>query len=150
MTTRVHQSRRLRTLLGLWFWPYVLTHLSQECLPEQITGRLRRAYSDDRRKCFSAETIHAALYMLPRGALRRELLAVLRQARKAHRPRSRGVESAWPIPIHHVNDRPPRGGAGGRSRATETATSSRVSIMARPSTPYFRLLQKTLRFPQYQ
>jgi IS30 family transposase len=40
----------------------------------------------------SAETIYAALYILPRGALRSELLAALRQARKARQPRARGTD----------------------------------------------------------
>ena len=44
--------------------------------------------------------------------------------------------SAWPAPTHHVNDRPPSGGANSRSQATETATSSRVPTMAWPSAPY--------------
>ena len=46
----------------------------------------------------SAETIYAALYVLPRGALHSELLAVLRQARKARRPRGRGTDRHGHIP----------------------------------------------------
>ena len=44
------------------------------------------------RKRLSTETIYVALYVLPRGTLRTELLAALRQARKARRPRSRGTD----------------------------------------------------------
>jgi IS30 family transposase len=40
----------------------------------------------------SHETIYVALYALPRGELRRELLACLRQGRQARRPRSRGSD----------------------------------------------------------
>ena len=43
-------------------------------------------------KQLSAETIYMALYVLPRGALRSELLAALRQARKARRLRARGTD----------------------------------------------------------
>ena len=39
-----------------------------------------------------------ALYVLPRGTLRQELLAALRQARKARRPRSRGTDRRGQIP----------------------------------------------------
>jgi IS30 family transposase len=46
----------------------------------------------------STETIYAALYVLPRGALRSELLAALRQARKARRPRARGIDRRGQIP----------------------------------------------------
>ena len=39
----------------------------------------------------SHETIYTALYLMPRGELRAEVLALLRQARGKRRPRSRGV-----------------------------------------------------------
>ena len=39
----------------------------------------------------SSETIDAGLYVLPRGALPGEILAMLRQARKARRPRAQGI-----------------------------------------------------------
>lgn len=38
----------------------------------------------------SSETIDAGLYVLPRGALPSEILPMLRQARKARRPRAKG------------------------------------------------------------
>jgi IS30 family transposase len=50
------------------------------------------------RKRLSTETIYAALYVLPRGTLRSELLAVLRQARKTRRPRARGTDRRGQIP----------------------------------------------------
>jgi len=49
-------------------------------------------------KQLSTETIYAGLYVLPRGTLRSELLAALRQARKARRPRSRGADRRGHIP----------------------------------------------------
>ena len=95
---RARQPRRPRKLLDPWLWQYVRTHLVQGCSPEQIAGRLRRAYPDDMRKHLSTETIYAALYVLPRGALRQALLAALRQARKARRPRSRGADRRGQLP----------------------------------------------------
>ena len=86
------QPRRPRKLLDPWLWQYVRTHLAEGCSPEQIAGRLRRAYPDDRRKQLSTETIYIGLYVLPRGTLRSELLAAVRQARKARRPRARGTD----------------------------------------------------------
>jgi len=97
-TGRARQPRRLRKLGDPWLWQYVRTHLAQGCSPEQIAGRLRRAYPDDMSKRLSAETIYAGLYVLPRGALRTELLAALRQARKARRPRARGIDRRGQIP----------------------------------------------------
>jgi transposase, IS30 family len=58
--------------------------------PLQIAGRLRRMNADDRSGTVCHETIYGALYALPRGELRRELLCALRQARQKRRPRSRG------------------------------------------------------------
>lgn len=95
---RARQPRRPRKLLAPWLWQYVRTHLAEGCSPEQIAGRLRREYPDDMQKHLSAETIYVALYVLPRGTLRSELLAALRQARKARRPRSRGTDRRGHIP----------------------------------------------------
>ena len=95
---RACQPRRPRKLLDPWLWQYVRTHLTEGCSPEQIAGRLRRAYPDDMRKQLSAETIYVGLYVWPRGTLRSELLAALRQARKARRPRARGTDRRGQIP----------------------------------------------------
>ena len=96
--TRARQPRRSRKLLDPWLWHQVRTPLAEGCSPEQIAGRLRRAYPDDMRKQLSAETIYVGLYVLPRGSLRSELLATLRQARKARRPRARGTDRRGQIP----------------------------------------------------
>ena len=56
----------------------------------------------------SAETIDAVLYVLPRGALRSEMLATLRQAREAPRPRARGINRRGQIPtMTPMANRPP-------------------------------------------
>ena len=104
---RARQPRRLRKLVDPWLWQYVRTHLAQGCSPEQIAGRLTREYPDDMRKHLSAETIYVALYVLPRGALRSELLAALRQAHKARRPRARGTDRRGQIPhMTRIAERP--------------------------------------------
>ena len=95
---RARQPRRPRKLLDPWLWQYVRTQLAEGCSPEQIAGRLQRAYPDDMSKHLSTETIYAGLYVLPRGTLRSELLAALRQARKARRPRARGTDRRGQIP----------------------------------------------------
>jgi IS30 family transposase len=84
--------------LDPWLWQSVQTQLAQGCSPEQIAGRLQRAYPDDMRKHLSAETIYAGLSVLPRGTLRSALLAALRQARNARRPRARGTDRRGQIP----------------------------------------------------
>ncbi len=49
-------------------------------------------------KHLSSETIYVGLHVLPRGVLRSALLAALRQARKARRPRARGTDRRGQIP----------------------------------------------------
>ena len=95
---RARHPRRPRKLLDPWLWQYVKTQLAEGCSPAQIAGRLHRAYPDDMRKHLSTETIYVGLYVLPRGTLRSELLAALRQARKARRPRARGTDRRGQIP----------------------------------------------------
>ena len=73
-------------------------HLAEGYSPEQIAGRLQRAYPDDMRKHLSTETIYGGLDVWPRGALRSALVAALRQARKARRPRARGTDRRGQIP----------------------------------------------------
>ena len=51
--------------------------------PEQVAGRLRRMNPDDLASHVSHETIYCAIYALPRGELRRELIAQLRFAHTA-------------------------------------------------------------------
>jgi transposase, IS30 family len=76
----------------------VREHLAEGYSPEQIAGRLHRAYPDDMRTHLSTETIDVGLSVLPRGALRSERLAALRQARTARQPRARGTERRGQIP----------------------------------------------------
>ena len=95
---RARQPRRSGKLADPWLWQSVQTQLTQGCSPEQIAGRLLRAYPGDMRKQLSAETIYAGPYVLPRGTLRSELLAAPRQARKARWPRARGTDRRGQIP----------------------------------------------------
>ena len=82
--------RRPRTLLvHARLRAYVLAGLAQRWSPEQIATRLRAEYPDDPTMRISHETIYTYLYVLPRGQLRRELLAYLRQRHKRRRARSR-------------------------------------------------------------
>ena len=116
-SARARQPRRPRKLLDPWLWQYVRTHLAEGYSPEQIAGRLQRAYPDDMGKQLSTETIYTGLYVLPRGSLRSELLAALRQARKARRPRARGTDRRGQIPnMTPITERPAEGGHPHRAR----------------------------------
>lgn len=69
----------------------VHTQLKAGWSPDQIAGHLKLAYPDRYARNVSHETIYAALYALPRGELRRELIACLRQGHVNRWPRSRGA-----------------------------------------------------------
>ena len=56
----------------------------------------------------SHETIYTALYAMPRGDLRTDLIACLRQGRGKRRPRSRGQDRRGQIPdMMSLHVRPP-------------------------------------------
>jgi IS30 family transposase len=66
--------------------------------PAQIAGRLKRMHPEDPERRVSHETIYHSLYVLPRGELRRELLACLRQGHQNRWPRSRGTKRRDRLP----------------------------------------------------
>jgi transposase, IS30 family len=82
--------RKLRP--GNRLFATVARRLRQGWSPLQIAGRLQRMHPDQPARRVCHETIYLALYALPRGALRRELLACLRQGHKTRWPRSRGTK----------------------------------------------------------
>ena len=77
---------------GSALFAHVAGSLREGWSPLQIAGRLRTMDEADRPGTVSHETIYQALYALPRGELRRELLGALRQGRQNRRPRSRGAD----------------------------------------------------------
>jgi transposase, IS30 family len=89
-------------------WTHVERLLRTAHSPEQIAGILRRMHPDEPRLQVSHETIYTALYAMPRGELRTELIACLRQARKTRRPRARGEDRRGTIPnMTSIHLRPP-------------------------------------------
>lgn len=91
---RRSESRRGRRKLiaGSALFAHVASQLRQGWSPLQIAGRLRRMDAATSPGTVSHETIYTALYALPRGELRRDLLSALRQGRQNRRPRSRGTD----------------------------------------------------------
>ena len=88
-------------------WGHVQRLLRGRRSPEQIAGILKRMSADPTLHA-SHETIYTALYAMPRGELRAELLACLRQARKSRRPRARGVDRRGIIAdMISIHQRPP-------------------------------------------
>jgi len=63
--------------------------------PEQIARRLPIEFPDDESMQISHEAIYQALYVVGRGALKRELVACLRTGRALRVPRARNRQKAW-------------------------------------------------------
>lgn len=82
--------RRLDRHARLRRW--VFRRLRRYWSPQQIARELKRRFAGEREMRLSHEALYTYLYVLPRGALRQELLACLRQHRKRRRPRSRGED----------------------------------------------------------
>ena len=104
---RARKARRSRKLNDPWLWRFVKRALRKRWSPEQIAGYLQKRYPCDMSRQVSHETIYAAIYIMPRGQLRKELLSYLRQSRKKRRPRSRGQDRRGKI--HNaisIHDRP--------------------------------------------
>lgn len=62
--------------------------LDQKWSPQEISATLKRAFPDEPDRIVSHATIYNAIYAYPRGELRRQLIACLRQGRAKRLPRS--------------------------------------------------------------
>jgi IS30 family transposase len=112
-------------------WPLVTHMLGWLWPPQQIARTLRTMWPDKPELHVSHETIYTAIYARPKGELRKDLIACLRQGKSVRKPRSAGDDGRGQIPemvsIHlrppEVNDRVMPGhwegdlikGAGNRS-----------------------------------
>ena len=89
-------------------WGLVLTLLDWKWSPQQIAGTLKRVFPNEPRRHVSHETIYTAIYAQPRGELRRQLIACLRQGRGTRLPRTRGTDRRGQIPdMVSIHVRPP-------------------------------------------
>ena len=86
--------RKLGSNLSSPAWQHVFSGLASKSSPQEIAGRLRRSciipgsHLRDPRYV-SHETIYAAIYAMPRGTLRFELVRQLTRSPEGRRPRSR-------------------------------------------------------------
>lgn len=112
---RAHELARARALVPRrrpvlehpQLWRYVHSHLLLKWSPQQIAAKLKLDFPQDPLMRVSHETIYYTLYAMPRGELRAELLAALRQSRKRRRPRSRTGPARGEIPNKtSLHDRP--------------------------------------------
>jgi len=104
-----HLARKKRKMdMNLPLKHYVLEHLDQLWSPEQIAKRLKILYPMDMAMQISPESIYSYLYVLPRGALRKQLVRCLR--------------------YHHINRR-----IHGKSRQKSCPIQDYISIEERPA-----------------
>ena len=83
--------RKLGTDTSSLAWQHVLNGLRVGWSPEQIAGRLKASSSGSLPVyAVSHETIYSAIYAMPRGTLRTELVTLLRRSHAGRLPRARG------------------------------------------------------------
>lgn len=88
----------------------VAQKLRADWSPQQIAVWLQRTYPGDPAMHVSHETIYQALYVQARGALKRALVAHLRQRRAYRRPRAQARATRGPgqlVDIVSIAERPP-------------------------------------------
>jgi IS30 family transposase len=110
MQTRRQVCRPMRKLLPGGECFELVAHMLRERLsPEQIAGKLRSMNMPNLRDAYVCrETIYNAIYALPVGELRKELIICLRQSKTTRRPRSGGVDRRGQIPeMVSIHVRPP-------------------------------------------
>ena len=105
-----HKSRRQRKLAPhTALFQIVTTFLKIGWSPEQIAGTLKKMWPNDTSQQVSHETVYNALYVLPRGELKRELIAVLRRGHSRRLPRSCGEDRRGTLPgMLSIHLRPPQ------------------------------------------
>ncbi len=107
---RVRRAARplLKMHTASLLWAQVHRLLEQGWSPAQIAATLKLEHPGQRALQASHETIYTAIYAAPRGALRKELVALLRQGRGARKPRSRGTDRRGGLPdMVSIHVRPP-------------------------------------------
>ena len=89
-------------------WGVVCELLRWKWSPQEIAATLKRAYPQQSQHHVSHETIYTAIYAYPKGELRKELIACLRQNRTKRMPRSRGQDRRGRIAeMVSIHVRPP-------------------------------------------
>ena len=102
------QPRVTRKLDDPALWETVQALLRARWSPEQIAGILARGFPDTASYSVSHETIYSAVYLVPRGELRKDLIGCLRQGRSTRKPRTRGADRRGQIPdMQSIHVRPP-------------------------------------------
>ena len=81
-----------KLVMGNALFETIAAWLRQRWSPQQIAAQLAKLHPCEAALRVSHETIYNVIYAMPRGALKRELVACLRMARAKRWPRSRGED----------------------------------------------------------
>jgi IS30 family transposase len=93
---------------GSVLWDEVMHYLKRRYSPEQIAGTLALVHAKIPSLQVSHETIYTAIYAMPRGELRTQVIGWLRFGHAKRRPRARGEDRRGQIPdMVSIHDRPP-------------------------------------------
>lgn len=144
----------------------VREHLNLLWSPQQIAGKLKAMWPSDSSQTVSHETLYNAIYLHPRGELKRELIACLRHHNKTRKPRSRELDRSRQIAdMHSIKIRPPEiedrlipghweddliKGAGNRSSGPVLWSNERAvlwcwySSIMRPQKPWWKIFRPYL------
>nr|WP_316655719.1 IS30 family transposase [uncultured Gellertiella sp.] len=99
IASRASLSRRRRGLVrlaeGTALRETVFRQIRLGWSPQQISGRLKHM---DEPETVAHETIYRAIYILPKGELRKQLIGLLRQGHKLRRPRAQGKDRRGSLP----------------------------------------------------
>lgn len=108
LARRIVRRREPKMQPGSTLFQVVGQYLKLLWSPQQIAGILKAMWPDDSEKTVSHETIYTAIYVHPRGELKRELVACLRHHNQVRVPRSRGKDRRGQIPdMQSIHIRPP-------------------------------------------
>ena len=106
LSAKPRVERRLQS--GNVLWKAVMDYLRLGYSPEQIAGTLKAVNADHPNLQVSHETIYSAIYLMPRGELRTEVIGWLRFGHAKRRPRARGEDRRGQIPdMVSIHGRPP-------------------------------------------
>jgi IS30 family transposase len=86
---------------------YVRRKLDMYWSPQQIAGRIRADFPNDKDMRISHETIYAYIYAMPKGRLRQEIIANLRRKHPYRQKQGRGASGQGRIcDMVSIHDRP--------------------------------------------
>lgn len=104
---RKRRGGKYKLLSNQKLWDVVEPLLRKRWSPEQIVNRLRREYPFNDAMRISAEAIYSYLHVLPKGELKKELLACLRRNHKRrHRKGIKRVIPQGPAEMILIDERP--------------------------------------------